>query len=93
MSGNSELEDFTLSFSLDDDFDDYDESFEDDFDDYEEDSSLDDFDDDVDLYDDVFKEEDIDEPYDDVEPEDGYSSYNSNDDDDDITFLDDYENQ
>ena len=39
----------------------------------------DDFDDDADLYyDDVFKEEeDVDEPYDDVEEEDGYGSYRS----------------
>ena len=38
---------------------------------------LDEFDDDADLYyDDVFKEEeDVDEPYDDVEEEDGYGSY------------------
>ena len=43
----------------------------------EEDESLDEFDDEDDLYyDDVFKEEeDIEEPYDDVEEEDGYSRY------------------
>ena len=45
----------------------------------EDDEALDDFDDDADLYyDDVFKEEeDVDEPYDDVEEEDGYGSYRS----------------
>ena len=44
-------------------------------------------------YDDVFKEEeDIDEPYDDVEPEDDYyTSRNRNDDEDDISFIDKYD--
>lgn len=85
MSADSEFEELTMSFSYDDDFDDYEEEYEDDdFDDYEEDDeSLDDFDDDAELYyDDVFKEEeDIDEPYDDVEEEDGYGSYRSRFDD------------
>ena len=64
----------------------------DDFEDYDEDESLDDFDDSVELYDDVFKEEeDVDEPYDDVEPEDGYGTYKSNNDEDDIGFIDDYD--
>ncbi|MCR5285747.1 MAG: hypothetical protein K6D95_09130 [Treponema sp.] len=78
---NPDLENSTMemSFSYDDDFDDFsDDDFDDDFDGYdEEDESLDEFDDEDDLYyDDVFKEEeDIDEPYDDVEEEDGYSRY------------------
>lgn len=92
MSLNSELDEFSLSFSMDDDFDEYDEDFEDDFDDYDEDESLDDFDDSVELYDDVFKEEeDIDEPYDDVEPEDGYGTNRLSSDEDDIGFIDDYD--
>ena len=64
-----------------------------DFDD-DEDDVLDDFDNEDELYyDDVFKEEeDIDEPYDDVEPEDGYyTSRHKNDDEDDISFIDKYD--
>ncbi|MBP3742023.1 MAG: hypothetical protein J6J00_03460 [Treponema sp.] len=75
MFADSDFEEMTMSFSYDDDFDDYEEDFDDDFDDYEEDDeALDDFDD-------VFKEEDIDEPYDDVEEEDGYGRYKSGFDD------------
>lgn len=85
MSYNSEFEEMDCTFSYDDDFDASfgDEDF-DDFDSYEEDDeALDEFDDDSDLYyDDVFKEEeDIDEPYDDVEPEDGYTFHSSSSDD------------
>ena len=81
-----------LSIYMDDDFDDFDEDFDDDFDD-DEDDVLDEFDSEEDLYyDDVFKEEeDIDEPYDDVEPEDGYNLRHRNDDDDDISFIDKYD--
>ena len=82
-----------LSIYMDDDFDDFDEDFDDDFDD-DEDDVLDDFDSEDELYyDDVFKEEeDIDEPYDDVEPEDGYyTSRHKNDDEDDISFIDKYD--
>ncbi|MBQ9238677.1 MAG: hypothetical protein IJ191_05105 [Treponema sp.] len=55
-----------------DDEDDFDESeFDDDFDDSLSDDDLDEFDD----YDDTFADDDeIDEPYDDVEAEDGYVS-------------------
>ena len=58
------------------------------------DDVLDEFDGEEDLYyDDVFKEEeDIDEPYDDVEPEDGYyTNRHRNDDEDDISFIDKYD--
>ena len=81
-----------LSIYMDDDFDDFDEDFDDDFDD-DEDEVLDEFDSDEELYyDDVFKEEeDIDEPYDDVEPEDGYNLRHRNDDEDDISFIDKYD--
>ena len=81
-----------LSIYMDDDFDDFDEDFDDDFDD-DEDEVLDEFDSDDELYyDDVFKEEeDIDEPYDDVEPEDGYNLRHRNDDEDDISFIDKYD--
>ena len=81
-----------LSIYMDDDFDDFDEDFDDDFDD-DEDDVLDDFDSEDELYyDDVFKEEeDIDEPYDDVEPEDGYNLRHRNDDEDDISFIDKYD--
>ena len=79
MFSDSELDDFELSFSYGDDFDDFDdEDFDDD--DFEDDDgyeALDEFDEDTELYyDDVFKEEeDYDEPYDDVEEEDGYGPY------------------
>ena len=91
MFSEPELDEFSLY--LDDDFDDFDEDFDDDFDD-DEDDVLDEFDNEDELYyDDVFKEEeDIDEPYDDVEPEDGYyTSRHRNDDEDDITFIDKYD--
>lgn len=96
---NSDFEDasLSLSFSLDDDFDDFSKSdFDDDFDSYDdEDEALDQFDDEDELYyDDVFKEDDdVDEPFDDVEDEDGYSRYvqdNSEElmDDDELKFID-----
>ena len=89
MFADPELDE--LSIYMDDDFDDFNEEFDDDFDD-DEDDVLDDFDNDDELYyDDVFKEEDIDEPYDDVEPEDGYNLRHRNDDEDDISFIDKYD--
>lgn len=68
-------------FLYDDEYEDFDfsdeDDFEDDFEDEEDDEILDDFAESTDLYfDDVFKEEDdVDEPYDDVEAEDGYGSF------------------
>ena len=65
---------FDFDDSFDDDFEDnFDDDFEDDFDE-EDDAYLDDLDED--LLDDVFtEEEDYDEPYDDVEAEDGVINY------------------
>ena len=73
---DSEINEFEMNLSYDDEFDDFgdDEDFDDDDFEEEDDEVIDEFDDDADLYyDDVFKEDDdYDEPYDDVEAEDGY---------------------
>ncbi|MGP1367702.1 MAG: hypothetical protein ACTTKX_00415 [Treponema sp.] len=54
----------------------FDDGYDDDFDDDEPDADLDEFDDDAESYEEAFEDEfdDVDEPYDDVETEDGYGS-------------------
>ncbi len=83
MSEEESLFEFEMSMSYDDEYDDgFGSDFEDDDFDYEDDEALDEFDDDSDLYGDYDEEdsegldEEIDdsyEPFDDVEPESGYS--------------------
>jgi len=67
---------FEMSMSYDDEFTGFDDYDDDDFD-YDEDETLDDFDEDSDFYDEEeYSEEEVDdsyEPFDDVEPESGYS--------------------
>ncbi|MCI6481716.1 hypothetical protein [Treponema sp.] len=59
------------------------------------DDDIDSYDDDSESYEEAFGDEyDIDEPYDDVEAEDGYTSYYDNDDtliDEEDSFFDDEE--
>ncbi|MCQ2575693.1 MAG: hypothetical protein MJ162_03045 [Treponema sp.] len=89
----SNEEELNVSFSLDDEFDDFD-GFDDDFymGEEEDDEILDEFDEDVSLYDESFSEDDFDDPYDDHEPEDGYVQFHSEGEelteDDDLRFND-----
>lgn len=87
MTSESELEEMAVSFAFGDDDYGFGEGFDDDLDDFgdyeEDDQALDEFDDAGELsYDDYFKEEEEpDEPFDDAEAEDGYTSYSSSTDD------------
>lgn len=82
-------------FISDDEFDEFDESF-DDFADDESDETLDSYDEDSESYEEAFEDDyDIDEPFDDVEAEDGYQDIYGNDgeelSDDEDDFFDEPE--
>lgn len=72
--------------------DEYDEEFDDDV----SDEDIDSYDEDSENYEEAFEDEyDIDEPYDDIEAEDGYTGYGARDDymlsDEEDSFFDDEE--
>ena len=77
MSFYKDFDDYEGPFSFDDEF-------EEDFNDDDSDDTLDDYDDDSESYEEAFEDDydDVYEPFDDVEPEDGYTNPYKYDDDD-----------
>jgi hypothetical protein len=85
MSATDNFSAINMQFSYDDEYGDV--NLEDgsdeneDFDDKNEDEALNSFDDDADLYEDAFEDDDnaADDPYDDIEDEDGYTGLTGDD--------------